>query len=194
MSVWGRGEASKSQIFCYMSIKPFGLKSRAYAYAAPESRHSNCREAIVFLRHGNNCVYKWTAEIWGLKETWGQIGNDSWRREFVEGRISSVKLGSLPWLRRPTSARRYHSKLCNGFLLCKNLCFQVPGTPVGLFIAHKWESIVEVGKLSGSLWKEHRYHQHMAALSTELHLSNFINKDSQEGPRGNYCRQRWAET
>lgn len=72
----------------------FGLKSWAYAYAAPKNRHSNCRQAIVFLRHGNNCVYKWTAEIWGSKEMRGQIGNDSWRSEFVEGRIC-LELGKI---------------------------------------------------------------------------------------------------
>lgn len=174
----------------------FGLKSWAHAYAAPKNRHSNCRKAIVFLRHGNNCVYKWTAEIWGLKEMRGQIGNDSWRSEFVEGGFvwNLVKFSFLLWLKRPTLVDCYHSKLKNGFLICKNLCFQFPGTPVGLFIAHKWESKAEVEKLSGSLWKEHRYPQHMATLSTELHLSNFINMDSQDRSHGNYCRKQWGKT
>lgn len=48
---------------------PFGSKSRVYADAAPENRRSNCKGAIVFLRRGNNCVYKWTSEIGDLMET-----------------------------------------------------------------------------------------------------------------------------
>lgn len=198
MSVHGRESIKGPNIALDVYKNPFGLKSQAYAYAAPENRHSNCREAIVFLCHGNNCVYKWTAEIWGLKEMRGQIGNDSWRSEFVKGRIS-LGLGKIQFSvvtqKSPTSTVCYHFKSRNVFCFAR-ICassFQ-EHLLVCLLLTNECEREAVVGKLSASLWKEHRYRQHMAALSTELHLSNFINMDSQDRSHGIYCRKQWAGT
>lgn len=126
----GKGRSIKGPSFVVDVYKnPFGLKSCAYAYAAPENRHSNCKGAIVFLRRGNNCVYKWTVEMWDLKAAWGQIENDKCRSEFVEGRIS-LELGKTDTVKicSPTMTERVD------FSRVLSLCSESDFSPLQTFV------------------------------------------------------------
>lgn len=126
----------------------------------------------------------------------GRRKSEAWRRCGVRSEVTAggvnllrgeflwnlVKLCFLPWLKRPTPADCYHSNLRNVFLLCKNLSFQFPGTPVGLFTANerakrRWGSYrVLCGKSTGitGIWPHSQLNYICLTSSAWLHRTGHM--------------------